>query len=524
MRPFILIVFLGLILSLNVNAQDAAANLDYNNSVRYFNQKDYSKVIEVLKESADKFPEFVLAQRLMAESYKQMDDEENTRKYYKRIVAEKPNDKEIWFNISTSYVRSKDLDNAEKAAKRALEIDPTYEKASRRLELIADYKRKAQGSETAAPAADSKEEGKEPETGTTQVKQNTTQDPQAKKYVKKGIGFYNEKQFLQASTAFEKALTIESRPQVLVFAGRSNLHLNKVDEAIAQLKQAVASDSDNGEYHYYLSVAHGQKGNEDASERHLKMAKERGFPGTTEVFNSEARKHYNAGVDFYQDGKYLDAVQSYQKAIKIDPDNPKFLYNISVAYYQMERDKEAEKAVEELFEYEPTHALGYELLGKIYYDREQWKKAGRFTQEAINYGENTAANHILIADCYDKMENPQKAKVYFLEANELEPDNADVLFNIGMSSYKMENYTDAENYFRKAIEVKPLHQKALLNLSSTLFHVGKLNESMTYAEKYRDEYPNDGRVYEIMGNIYNNMGEYELRDKFYRRAKDLGYK
>jgi len=64
----------------------------------------------------------------------------------------------------------------------------------------------------------------------------------------------------------------------------------------------------------------------------------------------------------YDNSKQPDkAIQTYQAAIKIDPQNRELFYNVAIAYYKEQKFPEAESSLASALKIDPTHALTHRM-------------------------------------------------------------------------------------------------------------------------------------------------------------------
>ncbi len=513
--------------SSNIIGQSNEDIIAHNNAVKAFKAQDFASGIYFLKNVVEENPEFLSAQRLIAECYKEVKNEEKAQKHYQKVLQIEGNQPQVWYSLSLSYIRSNKFDEAKYTLNKVLELDPNHAKAQRRLECLDVRKKNALKNDILTSKGESTLKVATPQKNISSnndlVSKSSPNHNTAIKYVNKGVRFYNEKQFSDAKIHFEKAIELSPKADFYLFSGRSKLHLNELDEAVEDLKKAVALNSDNGEYHYYLSKAYELKGIENLTQKHAEMASNRGFEGTNEVFNSVATKHYNQGIELHQNKKYPEAVKEFLRAIEKDHNNPKYYSNLASTYIEMKRYKEAKKVLEQGIDVDPSFANFYRLLGSIYYQEEYFRKAGAYYQEAINLGNTSFQDYLNVGYCYDNLGNFKEALSYFKEAEKLNPTHFEIMFTVGLTYFKANNNDKAIEYFKKLHGLKPEHTATLYNLSAIYLRTGQFKEALDYALKIVELKPGEGRAYHQVGMIYGHMEDFDNKDKYMRKAKSLGF-
>ncbi len=511
-----IILFLFLLLSLQGIAQSNEAKVAYNNAVKAFNVKDFNQGVLLLEEVVSESPDFLQAQRLIAECYKGLGDEKGTQKHYKLVLNLQERQPDLWYSLGLSYVREKNTSEAKTAFENVLKFNPNHTKAKRQLSYLGS----AGSAESIANTTTTKgvKESKPTITPT-----NKTDSNLAMKYANKGVGYYNEKQFKEAILAFDKALELKPSAKLYSYAGRSRMHEKKVDEAIELLKKAIAHDSDNGEYHYYLSKAYELKGIDNLTEKYFNMAKKRGFAGTAEVFNSKAVKNYNQGIDFLQTKRYADAIVAFQRAIAEDSNKAKYYYSLALAYMETKRLKEAKEILEQGLEVDPGYGSNYKLMGDYYYANKKYAKAGSYYENAITYGNDSYNDYMNLGYAYSKIGNFKKALDNFLIAEQKAPHHIEIRFTVATTYFKANEFASAEKKFLSILDDEPNHIKSLFNISAIYDRMGEYDKGLVFAHRLIDLEPTNGEAYHQAGVLYGHKGDWKNKDKYYRKAASLGY-
>lgn len=539
MRTFLLCFVFIIFFAPFSNGQSTEAKIAYNNAVTAFSGKDYAGAVSLLEVVVENEPDFIQAQRLMAESHKGLNNEEQTQKYYKEVLRIQPNQPDVWYRYAMSHSRMGNEDEAKNALGKVLEISPNHKKAKTKLAAFnapVEYEnndlfdkgvktptKEERQSVTNTDIVTSKPQAA-PETA-AKPKANTANTVSAavKKYSKKGVGFYNEKQFQEAAMSFDAALEQGSTsPKLYSYAARSHMHMGNTEKAIEYLKKAVAKDTDNGEYYYYLSKAFELKGMKNLEDKYASMAKTRGFADTAEIFNNQGVGYYNEGVDLYKAKRYKEAVQAYRQAIAANPNRANYHYNLGVALYAMKHMKESKESLKDAMEIDPTYPHAYKLMGDILYGETKYKKAAAYYDEAIVLGIKTYNAYLNVGYCYDKLYYYKKALQYFEMAESLNPNHLEVKFTVAMGYFKLDKISEAKSRLIKLAEIDPENTRVLNNISIICGRTGDFKQALEYAMRWIELDPNDGEAYNQAGDMLFNLGRGAEADKYKRKAKSLG--
>lgn len=114
-------------------------------------------------------------------------------------------------------------------------------------------------------------------------------------------------------------------------------------------------------------------------------------------------------------------------------------------------------------------------------------------------------------------------------------------YNLGVFLLKDNKYEASVNEFKAVLEIDPAFNSAVYNLAATYVNWGvaeqerlkkeKKDEDKSYQEKYRAAVPflekvsaekaNDVQIWELLGQVYANLGEVEKANAAYKKADDI---
>ena len=159
--------------------------------------------------------------------------------------------------------------------------------------------------------------------------------------------------------------------------------------------------------------------------------------------------HANLGLALRALGRTDDALESYQKAIDIDPANATALNDMGNLLADLGRLEDAVRAYQRALEADPGLALAHHNLG--------------------------------VALC--GMGRPRKASVSHRKALQILPRYADALDGLGAALSELGDMEEAVAAFEDAIEAEPDHTSALANLASLFEETNRLDDAAAMAER-----------------------------------------
>jgi len=135
-----------------------------------------------------------------------------------------------------------------------------------------------------------------------------------------------------------------------------------------------------------------------------------------------ADAHYNLGIAYRKQGEYDLAIASYQKAIAINPDDAKAHYNLGYAYRKQGKYDLEIKSYKKAIAIDPDLAKAHYNLGNAYGEQGEYDLAIASYQKAIAIDPNLAEAHYSLGIAYRKQGEYEKAIDAFKTAIGINPN------------------------------------------------------------------------------------------------------
>lgn len=346
------------------------------------------------------------------------------------------------------------------------------------------------------------------------------------------------------------------------------------DKAIEVLKQDVQKNPKSAEGYYLLGMVYYETNEHqqmaDAFESSLSISDE--YKEQIEAYKQSAWINlFNSGVQLFQQGTntqnedsskvYLNrSIDSFQKAIMIEPDSVDTYKNLAFVYIS---NNELDKAIEplQIIIDKEKELDGYRYLGSIYYDKGQRLmqnyetsdnpqdsiQAMEFYNKTIDllnearqvYPEDTEIL-LTLSNAYIAAQRIDEALGAFKAGIEQEPDNQYYHYNYGVLLLNSNNFEAAEEQFNQALEIDPDYQNAIYNLAVTYVRWGATiakeeEEKETTSERPREKYrqalphlermvemkPDDPAIWELLGRVYTLLNMNNEATEAFSKADEL---
>jgi len=192
-----------------------------------------------------------------------------------------------------------------------------------------------------------------------------------------GRKLMKEGHFEEALTAFKRILSVYEHAEIYYNMGYINTAQEKYDDAIICFRKATQIDNTFARAYRMMGKVYIKLGqNEEAGQAMQKAAEiymDKNMDKNAEQIlqevadlNPDTINVYNSlGILYRRQGKYLEAVKQYRKALKVNPHDENIFYNLSRVYLATNDLPNAQKAVQEALKINPGFNEARELLKSI---------------------------------------------------------------------------------------------------------------------------------------------------------------
>jgi tetratricopeptide (TPR) repeat protein len=196
--------------------------------------------------------------------------------------------------------------------------------------------------------------------------------------------------------------------------------------------------------------------------------------------------HNNLGSHLYHKGHLEQAMEHYQMAIQLNPNDAEVLSNLGGALDAQGRLEEAIETLRQAIQIDPNHFDAQYNLGIALADK------GRFDEAIANYyraiqikpGSASVRNNLGVA--LFNMGQFDEAIETYRRAIRIKPDYCEALDNLGIALATQGRFDEAIETYRRAIQVNSNRPETILHLGMTLGRLGRTREAVVqYREALR---------------------------------------
>jgi tetratricopeptide (TPR) repeat protein/WD40 repeat protein len=451
----------------------------------------YEEAIKVLLTAVKLDPKYIYAYQQTGWAYYSLDDNETAETYFQKTLEIAPDDEDTYATYGNFL---DDIDRYEEAISmylKAVELNPEYYWAWKQLGWAYHYSGdevKAEealikGAVLAAKKSDAWYYANLGDFYQNQLDDNNKAldayqraietDPRyIYAYQQMGRAYYSLEDYRTAETYFKKTLEIAPDDED-TYATYGNFldDIDRYQEAISMYLKAVEL---NPEYYWawkQLGWAYHEAGDEVKAEEALVKG------AVLAAKKSDAWYYANLG-DFYRN--QLDdnnkALQSYLKAVEIDPGYYWAWNRLGWAYHAAGDDVKAEEAL----------VKGAVLAAK---KSDAWYYAN-------------------LGDFYkDDLDKPLSAVESYLKAIEIDPGYTYAYQQAGWAYNSLGEQKTADTYFKKALEITPISESTHVAYGDFLSSVERYEEAIRIYLKAVELNPNYYWAWNRLGWAYHNHGD-----------------
>ncbi|HVN79972.1 MAG TPA: tetratricopeptide repeat protein [Terriglobia bacterium] len=212
---------------------------------------------------------------------------------------------------------------------------------------------------------------------------------------------------------------------------------------------------------------------------------------------SEAYFHFSLARDLEEDGKFVQALEEFKKAVQADPQSASLRVELAYAYLRHRRIRDAVQEAENGIRLDANNLEAHKILGQIHYSM--------ITNEDLNKGPASS-------------ESLKRAIQEYETVLRLDPSDPSPLLTLS-SLYRYDGQTDkAISTLNKYLGMVPSSEAALGSLAQIYSDQGNYKEAINVFKKALEVNPDSPRILEELAYTYEQSKDYKNAIETYRKA------
>jgi tetratricopeptide (TPR) repeat protein len=188
------------------------------------------------------------------------------------------------------------------------------------------------------------------------------------------------------------------------------------------------------------------------------------FSHVLEVTQNNYVAYNGRGIAYFKLGRYQEAIEDLNKALRIRPDFDAAYNNRGIVYVDLGRYQEAIEDLGQVIRIRPDYAEAYNNLGAVYGQLGRWQEAVKVCVQAVKIKPDYAEAHSNLGFAYSQLGRWQEAIEAYRQAIKMDPDLALTYNHLGTALAKLDRWPEAVESYQQAIRIQPDYAEAYNNL------------------------------------------------------------
>jgi superkiller protein 3 len=346
--------------------------------------------------------------------------------------------------------------------------------------------------------------------------------------------------------------TIELNPQQQIWLYLTLIRLltekERYDQAIAIAQAAIKLYPENSEVHRWLGVIANKQEDIDGVIKYNSRAielnsqeplwvyltliqsltKPEQFEQATaicqaalEVYPDSQKPYHALSTAAEKQGNIDKAVENYQRAIKINPQQPDWVYStLGRLLTQQENWNQAIATYQQALEIYPENEKLYQYLGNVSKQKGDTNKAIKSYRKAIELNPKQSIwLYLSLGELLIEKEQFQPAITTYRKGLKVYPDNEKLYQSLGRVADKKGDIDQAIKNYKQAIEINPQQPTWLyFSLGQLLTVQEKFESAIAICQATIEQYPNNAEAYRLLGVAQEKAGNIDGIVASYRQA------
>lgn len=201
------------------------------------------------------------------------------------------------------------------------------------------------------------------------------------------------------------------------------------------------------------------------------------------------------GTELARQGRWVEAVEYYTRALATDPAYYKSHNNLAIALVEMNRFDEAATHLQAAVRLKPDYGSAYNTLGTLAARQGRFDEAYAHFARALELDPHIADVHCNVASALVALGRPREAVPHFQQALRLKPDFAGAHNNLAVTLAKLGDHAGAAEHFRLAVQLQPGHTAARLGLARLRMSQNRTAEARAILEQGLRIAPHDAALH-----------------------------
>lgn len=211
---------------------------------------------------------------------------------------------------------------------------------------------------------------------------------------------------------------------------------------------------------------------------------------------------YNKAVAAYDRGSYEIAIQEYEKALELEPENVDILVNLGAVCLQKRKVDQAINYFSSALTIDSNNSMALYDIGKAYMYKQDFRLAYMAFQQASGLLPEDLEIKQLMVSCLRSLGKYKDAVAIMLNNVEKFSDNVDALMELGGDLKMLARYEEALEIYRKASDAACNSIEPLKGIYDCQIHLGHKDKAQTTLKRAMMIEPSNQEVILRLTDLY----------------------
>ncbi len=320
-------------------------------------------------------------------------------------------------------------------------------------------------------------------------------------------------QAVQIKTLESKIHTLQNHAAYYYYLYGLYNQAGMADKATASLKSAIALKPDAGILYISYAKLMAQQGKiQESIDSYLKAVE-------IEPYNYEICNEI--GILLNEQSKYDEAVKYFEKAIRLKSDFTDAYGNLGYALLNVRRYEEAIKYLSVSAELDGDKLLALGNFEKIVENENTTRGAAISYQKKEELKKSNACTFCNLGIAYAALAKYEKAIEAYKNAIAVEPNYVEAYYGIGINCGIIGKYEEEIEAYKEAIRIRPDYLDVYYSMSAVYAKLGQNQEALEVCKKALEIQPDNATSHQNLIILYFITGDKESGQKQYEVLKKL---
>jgi tetratricopeptide (TPR) repeat protein len=243
---------------------------------------------------------------------------------------------------------------------------------------------------------------------------------------------------------------------------------------------------------------------------------------TTALTSEKTKQQWvDDGNNLFNVGRYMEALNAFDRAIRLDPNYPDAYEGRGSVLYQLERYAEALASYEQAINLDPQFAQAYFGKGNVLYYLKHYNEALTCQEQAISCDSTLMDAYLSKANVLYYMRRFPEALAMYEEVARREPSSAQAYDGMGWTLRQLLRHKEALAAYERALELDSNNPSSQNGMGRTLYRLGCFQEALPFFDKAEQLDSRIALTHEFRGDALYHMKRYADALAEYNRSLEL---